>query len=48
MATGHIQYVPTEQLGVIIAQLVRQGVMFNATPVNELGTLYNIELTGGY
>lgn len=45
---GHIQNVPAAVLPVIIAGLVREGIMFNATPEDDEGKTFNIELTGGY
>ena len=40
-----IESISTEELGDIIAGLVKQGIMFRAFPSNGFWT---IELTGGY
>lgn len=48
MTNGHIQNVPAAILPVIIAGLVREGVTFNATPEDDAGKTFNVELTGGY
>lgn len=48
MTPGHIQHIPADVLPVIIAGLVREGVTFNATPENDTGKHWNIELTGGH
>lgn len=43
-----IKHVPAKQLAKIVAQLVREGVMFNASPEDDTASTYVIELTGGY
>lgn len=45
-ATNMIVDVPAKDLAIIIATLVREGIIFRARP-NEAG-LYEITLTGGY
>ena len=41
-----IKHVPSSRLGEVVAGLVREGVVFNATPENDAATHYTIELTG--
>lgn len=43
-----INNVPAEKLAEIVAGLVREGVTFRATPDNDLGLTFTIELTGGH
>lgn len=48
MTAGHIRDIPVDKLATIIAGLVREGVTFNATPIDDAGRYFNIELTGGH
>jgi len=48
MTLGHIQDIPAAVLPVIIAGLVREGVTFKATPMDDAGKFFNVELTGGH
>ncbi len=43
-----IKHIPSARLGEVVAGLVREGIMFNATPEDDNGSHYTIELTGGY
>lgn len=43
-----IQNIPAAVLPVIIAGLVREGVCFKSTPEDDKGSMFVIELTGGY
>lgn len=44
----YINNVPADQLPIIVAGLVREGICFKATPDDYKGTSYTIELTGGH
>ena len=46
--SNFINNVPAAQLGLIVAQLVREGVTFRASPEDDTAKTYTIELTGGY
>lgn len=43
-----INHIPAAVLPTIIAGLVREGIRFKATPEDDAGRCFVIELTGGY
>lgn len=44
----YIENVTAEKLPIIVAGLVREGVTFRATPDDDSGKTYTIQLTGGH
>lgn len=46
MTNGHINHVPTDELGDVLAGLIKNGLTFNVTRNND-GT-WDVEMTGGH
>lgn len=44
----YINSIPAEKLPIIVAGLVREGICFKASPDDDEGRTFTIELTGGH